>query len=295
VNAPLPLRHLLLALAVVAVWGSNFSVIKLALAHFPPLLFAALRFAFAVAPAALVLRRPPVSWRSLAAYGLFLGVGQFALLYLAMTRFISPGLASLVLQMQIFFTIGLAMLWLGEEVQRLQWIALAIAASGIGVIAAHTDGDTTPLGLLLSLGAALGWASANIVGKRAAPPDMLAFVVWSSAFAVPPLLALSLAFEGWPAIRGSLIEADAPAWGAVLFQSWANMLFGYSAWGWLLARHPVATISPLSLLVPVVGMGGSALLLAEPLPDWKLIAAALVMGGLALNLTWPRIRAALAD
>jgi O-acetylserine/cysteine efflux transporter len=41
-------------------------------------------------------------------------------------------------------------------------------------------------------------------------------------------------------------------------------------------------------------MGGSALLLAEPLPAWKLIAAALVMAGLALNLSWPRIRAALA-
>ncbi len=293
-SAHVPLRHLLLALAVVAVWGSNFVVIKLALAHLPPLSFAALRFAFALIPAAFVMKRPSTPWRSLAAYGLFLGVGQFALLYLAMTRFISPGLASLVLQMQIFFTIGLAMLLLREAVQRLQWIALAIAAAGVGVIAAHTDGDTTALGLLLALGAALGWASANIVGKRAAPPNMLAFVVWSSAFAVPPLVALSLWFEGWPAIQRGLAQADAGTWAAVLYQSWGNMLFGYAAWGWLLARHPVATIAPLSLLVPVIGMGASALLLGEPLPAWKLVAAALVMSGLAVNLLWPRIRAALA-
>ena len=293
-NAPLPIQHLLLALAVVAVWGSNFIVIKLALAELPPLAFAALRFLFAALPAAFLLPRPRVPWRSLAAYGVFLGVGQFALMYLALTRFISPGLASLVLQMQIFFTIALAMGLLRERVERLQWIALAIGASGIGVIAAHTDGDTTPLGLVLTLGAALGWASANIVAKRAAPPDMLAFVVWASAFAVPPLLALSLGFEGWPAIRSGLAGASVGAWGAVLFQSWANMLFGYSAWGWLLARHPVALISPLSLLVPVIGMSGSALLLAEPLPVWKLIAAALVLGGLAINVMGPRIRAALA-
>ena len=33
-------RHLWLALVVVAIWGSNFVVIKLALAHLPPLLLA---------------------------------------------------------------------------------------------------------------------------------------------------------------------------------------------------------------------------------------------------------------
>ncbi|MBX9713795.1 MAG: EamA family transporter, partial [Pseudomonadaceae bacterium] len=47
----MPLRHLLLALAVVAVWGTNFVVIKLALGHLPPLLFAALRFTLAALPA----------------------------------------------------------------------------------------------------------------------------------------------------------------------------------------------------------------------------------------------------
>ena len=49
-------------------------------------------------------------------------------------------------------------------------------------------------------------------------------------------------------------------------------------------------MAPFSLLVPVFGMGASAALLAEPLPAWKLAAAALVMGGLALNLLWPRWR-----
>jgi O-acetylserine/cysteine efflux transporter len=58
-------------------------------------------------------------------------------------------------------------------------------------------------------------------------------------------------------------------------------------WGWLLARHAAATVVPLALLVPVFGMGSAALFLGEPLPAWKLGAAALVMSGLALNLLWP--------
>jgi O-acetylserine/cysteine efflux transporter len=118
--------------------------------------------------------------------------------------------------------------------------------------------------------------------------------VWSSAFAIPPLFAMSLAVEGWDAISAGVREADAATWAAVAWQAWGNTLFGYAAWGWLLARHPAATISPMALLVPVFGMGASALWLAESLPAWKLAAAALVMAGLAMNLLWPRVRAAFA-
>jgi len=284
----LSLRHFLLALAVVAVWGTNFVVIKLALGHMPPLLFATLRFAVAVLPAVFFLPRPAVPWRNLAAYGLLIGVGQFGLLFVAMNGHISPGLASLVIQIQVFFTIGLSMYLSGERLQRVQWLALAMASAGIGVIVLHTDGTTTLLGLGLILLAALSWAGGNIVARSAGHVNMVAYVVWSSLFAVPPLAALAVLFEGWDAVAAGLRGADTATWLAVAWQAWGNSLFGYAAWGWLLARYPAATITPMALLVPLFGMGGAALWLNEGLPSWKLAAAALVMGGLALNLLWPK-------
>jgi len=286
----LSLRHFLLALAVVAVWGTNFVVIKLALGHMPPLLFATLRFAVAVLPAVFFLPRPAVPWRNLAAYGLLIGVGQFGLLFVAMNGHISPGLASLVIQIQVFFTIGLSMYLSGERLQRVQWLALAMASAGIGVIVLHTDGTTTLLGLGLILLAALSWAGGNIVARSAGQVNMVAYVVWSSLFAVPPLAALAVLFEGWDAVAAGLRGADTATWLAVAWQAWGNSLFGYAAWGWLLARYPAATITPMALLVPLFGMGGAALWLNEGLPSWKIAAAALVMGGLALNLLWPKFR-----
>jgi O-acetylserine/cysteine efflux transporter len=294
----LPPRRLLLALAVVAVWGTNFVVIKLALGTLPPLLFAVLRFTFALLPAAFFIRRPAVAWRLLAAYGVLIGAGQFGLLYVAIgggpNGLISPGLASLVVQTQVFFTIGLSMLMAGERLQRFQWLALGLALSGLAVIGLNTDASTTPLGLALVLGAALSWAGGNLVARHSGRIDMLGYVVWASLFALPPLLLLSLLLEGPARMASSLAAADAGVWAAVLWQSVGNTLFGYAAWGWLLARHPAATVAPLALLVPVFGMAASALWLDEPLPAWKLIAAALVLGGLALNLTWPVLRARLA-
>ncbi|HOE43751.1 MAG TPA: EamA family transporter [Rhodoferax sp.] len=283
----LSLRHFFLALAVVAVWGSNFVVIKVALGQMPPLLFATLRFCLVLLPMVFILPRPALPWRNLAAYGLLIGVGQFGLLFVAMNGHISPGLASLVIQVQVFFTIGLAMAMAGETLQRVQWIALGLAGAGLWVIVAHTDGSTTLLGLGLVLLAALAWAGGNLVSRAAGRINMVAYVVWSSLFAVPPLAVLALTVEGWDVLAAGLQQASAMTWAAVAWQAWGNSIFGYAAWGWLLSRYSAATITPMALLVPLFGMGSSAWWLRESLPGWKIGAAALVMGGLALNLLWP--------
>lgn len=284
----IPLSHLLLALAVVAVWGTNFVVIKTTLNELPPILFACLRFIFVFFPAALFIKRPTVPWKQLASYSLLISVGQFALLYIAVDGYISPGLASLVVQMQVFFTIGLSMWFSGEKVRPFQWFALLIAVGGVVVIAVFTDGSATALGLGLVLLAGLSWAGGNTVAREAGQVDMLSYVVWASAFAIPPLVVLSFFYDGWPAIHESLTAADVGTWAGVLWQSVGNTLFGYTAWGWLLARHPAATIAPASLLVPVFGIGASVLFLDEGLPSWKIVACGLIIAGLAFNILWPK-------
>lgn len=290
----MPPSHLLLALAVVFVWGTNFVVIRWGLDGLPPFLFATLRFALSALPWLLFIPRPTAPWRKLAAFGVLLGVGQFGLLFLAIQGRISPGLASLVVQIQVFFTIGMSLVLMRERVRGFQVTGLLLALAGLGVIAAHLDATVTLVGLMLVIGAAFFWACANLVVKSLGPVNMLHFMVWSSAFAVPPLLVISVLTEGVPAITAALQGADAVVWGSVLWQALGNTLFGYGVWNWLLARHPAATVTPLALLVPVFGMGASALSLGEALPGWKLGAGALVLGGLAVIVLWPRLQSKLA-
>jgi O-acetylserine/cysteine efflux transporter len=283
-------RDALLAMAIVFVWGTNFVVIRLGLNALPPLFFATLRFFFVLAPAVLFLPRPKVSWGNLAVYGVCIGLLQFGLLFIAMNGHIPPGLASLVVQMQVFFTIGLAMWRTGEKLKAHQLAAFALALGGMGVIAAHNGHGVTLLGLGLTLMAAMGWALGNQAGREAGQKEprlnMLAYVVWSALFAVPPLLALSLLLEGPHAIATGIAHAGWVTWSVVLWQSAGNTMFGYACWAWLLSRYPAATIAPMSLLVPVFGFGASAIILGEPLPSWKIIATALIMAGLAVNLLW---------
>ena len=75
-------------------------------------------------------------------------------------------------------------------------------------------------------------------------------------------------------------------WGStatILFQAYPATLFSFTAWTYLMRRHPAATIAPFSLLVPVFGMASSLLILEEPMTWWKAVAGFLVIGGLALE------------
>ena len=286
----LPLSHLLLALAIMAVWGTNFVVIKVSLDAFPPFLFAALRFTFAFLPLAFFIPRPKVSWGNLCAYGVAIGVGQFGILFFAIDGRISPGLASLVVQTQVFFTIGLAMFFAKERLRLYQAVAVSIAMTGLGTIALHTDADTTFIGLALIVFAGLSWGIGNTVSRRAGSINMLSYVVWASAFSLPPLFLISWIFEGgWEQMSASIISAPIGAWAGVFWQSWGNTVFGYAAWAWLLSKHPAAVVAPAPLLVPIFGMGASAYFLSEPLPLWKILAAGLVITGLIVNLFWPSL------
>ena len=286
----MPLSHLLLALAVAATWGTNFVVIRWGLDGLPPFLFATLRFALSALPWLLFVPRPAASWRSMAAVGLLLGLGQFGLMFFAMDGHISPGLASLVIQLQVFFTIGLSLWLLRERVRGYQLLGLALAVAGLGLIGAHLDASVTLLGLGLVMAAAASWAGANLVVKSLGRVNMLHFMVWSSLFAVPPLLLISLLLEGPARIAQALGTAGAGVWASVLWQALGNTLFGYGAWNWLLARHPAAVVTPWALTVPLFGMSSSSLLLGEAMPGWKLGACALVLAGLAVIVWWPRLR-----
>jgi O-acetylserine/cysteine efflux transporter len=292
----MPLRHLLLALAVVAVWGTNFVVIRWGLAELPPFAFAALRFALSSLPLLPFIARPATGWRTLASFGVLLGVGQFGLLFLAMRSDISPGLASLVIQTQVFFTIGLAMLLRGEGLRPLQILGFALALAGMGLIGLHVTGaagtaGVSALGLLLVLGAAFSWAVANLVARSAGKVDPLGFMVWSSLAAVPPLVGISCwpkaARPTWPRWWGG----QPAAWGAVLWQAVGNTLFGYGAWNWLLAPLPGRHRGAHGAAGAGVRHAVVQRRAGRAAAPWKLGAAALVLGGLALNLLATRLKA----
>jgi O-acetylserine/cysteine efflux transporter len=282
----MPRRHVLAAVLVAVAWGVNFVVIHVGLEHFPPLLFAALRFAL-VAVAVPFVPRPGVPARWVIGVGLFMSAGQFALLFSGMHAGVSAGLASLVLQLQAAFTVVLAVALLGERPRPAQLVGGALALGGIGVIAAG-QAQGAPLGALaLVVGAALSWGIGNLCSRQARAPRPLGLLVWSSLVPPLPLLGLSLAIEG-PGAAGDAFSALDPAGVLALLYIVAVSTFGgYTVWNGLMARHPSSQVAPFTLLVPPVGILAAWVALAEVPGAVELLGAAIVMAGVALTLRPP--------
>lgn len=296
----MPARDILLALAVVLIWGVNFVVIKLGVDEVPPLLLGALRFLAAAFPAILLFRRPRLPLAAFLAYGLTISVGQFAFLFSAIHVGMPSGLASLVLQSQAFFTLIFAAWWLGEAWRPSQVLGLLLAGAGLALIgSAH--GLTMPLaGFLLTVAAASMWAAGNIatrVVSRLAPAgqpvDMQAFVVWSCLVPPLPFLLLSWWLEGGEAIRAALARFSLQSAFSVAYLAWMATLVGYGLWSRLLARHPANQVAPFSLLVPLVGLSAGWIAFGERLLPVHFAGGALLMAGLAVNLFGTRLLARL--
>ena len=284
----LPLRDVLLALLVVVIWGVNFVFIRWGVDEVPPLFLTGLRYLAAVLPAVFFIRRPKVRLSVLVVYGLSIGVAQFGLLFLAISLGMPSGLASLVMQLQAFFTFVLAMLFLGEGITRFQLLGAVVAFSGIALIALDRLEASLLTPLLLCVLAAFFWGVANVTTKKAGRIDMFGFVVWSSLVPPLPLFALSMLIEGPDAVFFGLTHLTGLGLGSIVMNGYAATLLGFGLWSYLLSRYPASTIAPFSLLVPIVGMASAAVLLHEAITGLEIAGSVLVFLGLMLNVFGPR-------
>ena len=276
-------RHVALAVAVALVWGLNFVVIDAGLKVFPPLLFVALRFTVVVFPAIFLVGRPQVPWRYVIGAGAFSGALQFGLLFLSLSVGMPPGLASLVVQLQVVFTIAIATAVLGERPQRRQLAGALVAIGGVALIAVTRTNVAVPVGaLLLCIAGSASWGIGNVITRLARPPRALAFLVWTSVVPPLPLLALSLLTEGTArdalAFRSLTISAVL----ALVYVAVLSTMFAYGSWAYLLRRYTASAVTPFSLVVPVVGLASAAVFVHELPSGAEIVGAAVVILGLAM-------------
>lgn len=284
------LSHLLLAILITAIWGINFSVIKIGLSSADPFILAGIRFTLCALPALFFIKKPDVPWRYIIGYGLVFGIGLWGLVNLGIKAGLSAGIASLLLQFSAFFTILLGSVVFKESLTRYQIAGFALACTGLLSIVFITDGSVTFTGTLLVLAGAIAWSIANIIIKRSATKQIFAFLVWSSAFSPIPLFLLDWLVNGSNGYTALVSHVDYRAVLSILFQVYPNTLFGYWVWNSLLKQYPISTVAPLSLLVPVFGILGSMAIFGEAISSLKILALLLIISGLVVGLYGYRLR-----
>nr|WP_253945631.1 EamA family transporter [Nocardioides sp. zg-DK7169] len=273
-----------MAALVAAVWGFNFVVIDWGMGEVSPLLFVACRFVLVVFPAVLLVPRPDVPWRVLAAVGLTMSIGQFGFLYVSMAAGLPPGLAALVLQAQVVFTIVIAAVALRERPTRAQTVGVVIGATGLVVVALGRGGQVTLAALLLCLAGALSWGIGNVVSRAAKVPGGLGLTVWSAVVVPVPVLVVSLVLDGPAAVADGLGAFGWQALVSTLYTAGLASLVGYGLFNSLLARNPSAAVVPWVLLAPVVAMVSAWALLSQVPSAGEALGGLLLVVGVLVAL-----------
>lgn len=300
------LLHIALAVLVAFIWGVNFTLIAWALESFPPLMLTALRFFFTAVPLVLFLK-PPKFNRTLFIYAIGTFVMQYAFVFTAMHLGASAGLTALLLQVQIFITVLLAYVILGEAVSRMQIMGMLVGVLGLGVIALNLGGDMPLVGFICILIAAIGWSFGNIASKQASTQQStsnistalpvnsnnkasnrtsalsaLSLVVWGGLIACIVLTLSSLLFENEAWTLATFTQASFKSWLSLGFIVYVSTLIGFGLWAHLLSKNIASKVVPFALLVPVFGMATSVLLIGEVVTWWKMLAMVLILSGLIL-------------
>ncbi len=277
------IQHLIMSILLAAIWGFNFVVIKFGLKFIPPLLFSFIRFFLVSMPAIFFIKPPAVPIKLIAVYGITAFALQFALLFLGINMGVTAGIASLLFQVQVFFSIFLAIIFLKETINIQQIIGSIIAFFGIILIGMNLSGDVSLIGFVLILTSAAAWGTGSIMSKKFNTSNFIGLVVWGGLFAWPLLLLMSIIFEGTEQIINSFYQHNYISMLAIVYIAYIATFLGFYIWNILLSKYPVSTIAPFCLLVPIFGMVSSILLLDETLDWWKIVATCLIISGLYIN------------
>jgi O-acetylserine/cysteine efflux transporter len=277
-------RDSLLAALVATIWGFNFVVIDWGMHDVPPLLFAAVRFTLVVIPAVFLVRRPSAPWRTVAAVGVFMSLGQFGFLYVAMAAGMTPGLAALVLQAQVIFTVLIAAGVLRERPTRAQVVGVLLGSIGLAVVAVGRGGHVTAAALVLCLLGALSWGIGNVVSRASGVSGGLSLTVWSAVVVPVPLFALSLLLDGPATVVDALSSFSWQAGVSTLYTAGLASLLGYGIFNTLLSRNPSSSVVPWVLLAPVVAMASAWLLLDQQPTLAELVGGAVLILGVLVAM-----------
>ena len=201
-----------------------------------------------------------------------------------------PGLAALVLQAQVIFTVLIAAGVLREIPTSAQVGGVVLGSVGLAVVAVGRGGQVTVLALVLCLLGALSWGIGNVISRASGVTGGLSLTVWSAVVVPVPLLALSLAIDGPTVVGDALVSLSWQAAVSTLYTAGLASLVGYGVFNTLLSRNQSSSVVPWVLLAPVVAMASAWLLLDQRPNSAELLGGLLLIAGVLVAMRPARSR-----
>jgi len=275
------IRHILLALIVPITWGVGFTLAKIGMEQFPPLMIMSMRFSIA----GLIIiwfTKPPWGYMRYIFIVAFVGSTlQYGLTYNGL-RGLDASTAAILVQLEAPILALLAAIILKEKVGWGKAIGMSLAFVGVFIISGEPRLEGSLDSVALIIIGALVWAAAQIMVSKLKALSGLTILAWVSVMAAPQMLLASFIFE-----QGqiqAIVNATLIDWSIVLYLAIVMTALGYTVWYHLLRVCDVSKISPFLMLLPVSSIAAGILLLDEVITMPMALGGALVLVGVGATL-----------
>jgi O-acetylserine/cysteine efflux transporter len=246
----------------------------------PPLLSVALRYVVVLLVCATSLRIVEGRMPLVLVTGLVTGALQFGLG--GTSYHLATNLSALAIagQLGVPLSLILAILIDGERIAWKRTAGILLAISGVTLLVFDPRIADERLGILLTFGAALCWASGNLLFKRLTGVPVLTLYAWQAVVSLPVLLVASSLFE--PGGVAGLADVPLSAFGWILYSAIAASLVGHAGMSWLVQRYPVTLITPFTLPTPLLAVVFATIAYGTPVTPMMLLGGALTLAGVAI-------------
>ena len=297
-NAPLRTRILAAYAAIYVIWGSTYLGIRIAIETIPPFLMGGVRFMIAGAALYLFMRlrgapRPrAIEWRSAAIIGACLILGGNGAVAWA-EQFVPSGMAALLVAILPFWIVLIELVGPGHRIPSIGvTIGVIVGIIGIVVLVGPSALDPSTVsaegsvltGALVLMAGSLSWALGTTY-SRTAPLPKSAFVATGMEMLCGGGLLVLLSLITREPMRFDLAQVSARSIAAFVYLTTIGSLVAFTAFIWLLQHQPASRVSTYAYVNPVVAVFLGWAIVDEPLNLRIAIAAAIIVGAVALITT----------
>ena len=264
--------HIVLAVAVMAVWASNIAAARLAAGEIPGWALITIRMALIAITLVPFVPIPRGHMWKIFGLSVTMGTIHFGLMFVALEH-IHAGTAALILQTSVPFALLLALIFFRERFGWRRAAGIFISFAGVTLLVGEPRINDNLLFAFLALVSALSFGAANLQLRGLGGVNVFAINGWMSVFAIPQMALISWVFESGQI--DAIQNASTDSWIAIAHMGIVVSIVGHGLWYRLVPKYRTNQTMPFTLLIPFFGVSFGVILLGETL-TWLIVAGGLV-------------------
>lgn len=279
-------EHTAFMILINLIWGFALVAGKVSLEHFPPFLFAGLRFALVMLVLFPFLRILRGRMRDVVIIALCAGPLGFGLFFLGLAM-AEASVVAIVTQLGVPISAVMSVIFLKEEIHWRRWLGIGLAFSGVMIMSFDPAVFNFITGIIFIAASAFIGSVGTIFQRQIKNVGVFELQAWVAAIAAPFLIGASFAFE---ADQLAIIESASPlAWAGIFYVAFASSLVGHAGIYYLLQRYEVSQTAPLTLLAPLFTVFFGVTLLGDTITTRMVIGGVVsLVGVLIVNIRQAR-------